>query len=177
MDNIITKNESIWTPGIVFLNTMTKRDDILIFDDITTVIKMENGTINDQDQVEMLVTYVGEKNFMNKMTNYIIEFSCFFDNIVNHPFGAEICYMDLAVNEESYEFVNLIAKGVKYTGPGTIGQYAIIREKFKIRNVEFQNGRKGLRVEVVLERKISSIILVTYLPTILMNIINQAPIT
>ena len=36
------------------------------------------------------------------------------------------------------------------------------------------NGVKGVQVEIILERRISGIILTTYFPTILMNIINQA---
>ena len=38
----------------------------------------------------------------------------------------------------------------------------------------FDNDRKGVQIEIQFGRKISSIFLVTYLPTILMNIINQA---
>ena len=38
----------------------------------------------------------------------------------------------------------------------------------------FQNGRKGIQIEIILGRQIGSIFLSTYLPTILMNSINQA---
>ena len=36
------------------------------------------------------------------------------------------------------------------------------------------NGNLGVQVEIVLKRKISGIVLTTYFPTILMNVINQA---
>ena len=38
----------------------------------------------------------------------------------------------------------------------------------------FKNGKKGLAVEIKLGRKLTSIFMVTYLPTIVINIINQA---
>ena len=72
--NIMSKDVHFWVPGIIFLNTMTKKEDILVYDSITRVVKMENGTINEKEQVEMNVFFDGDKNIINKTTKYIMEF-------------------------------------------------------------------------------------------------------
>ena len=58
-------------------------------------------------------------------------------------------------------------------GPDTIGQYIIERWTHSA-HVNNQTRERVLILEVVLTRKLTSIFMVTYLPTILMNIINQA---
>ena len=57
-------------------------------------------------------------------------------------------------------------------GPHGLANY-IIKGKMKFNRKIFPNGEQGLQVEILLERKLSSIFFVTYLPTILMNVINQ----
>ena len=87
-----------------------------------------------------------------------------------YPFDTEICTLDLQVFGNDYRFTKLIPKELKYHGPQTLENY-IIREVSKLNTKIDSLGKK---VEMRLGRKISSIFLVTYLPTILMNVINQA---
>ena len=61
---------------------------------------------------------------------------------------------------------------MQYRGPGSVGQYNVDNVGYNI--LDTHNGTKLVRVEVKLVRDFPSIFIVTYLPTILMNIINQA---
>ena len=57
-------------------------------------------------------------------------------------------------------------------GPDTIGQY-IIERWTQSDDRKNQTKERVLTLEMVLSRKLTSIIMVTYLATLLMNIINQ----
>ena len=58
-------------------------------------------------------------------------------------------------------------------GPDTIGQY-IIEGWTHSDDRKNQTKERVLTLAMVLNRKLTSIFMVTYLPTLLMNIINQA---
>jgi hypothetical protein len=55
---------------------------------------------------------------------------------------------------------------------GNLQQY--ILKDILIEETTLDNGDKGVQVEIILERRIFGIVLTTYFPTILMNIINQS---
>ena len=60
-----------------------------------------------------------------------------------------------------------------YLGPSSVGQYSV--KEWKIESVDsVEEGIRGVKVTVELGRSIGSIFTVTYLPTILMNLVNQA---
>ena len=59
-----------------------------------------------------------------------------------------------------------------YSGPESVGQYNVDNVGYNI--IHIYNDTKLVRVEIKLVRDFPSIFIVTYLPTILMNIINQA---
>ena len=57
-------------------------------------------------------------------------------------------------------------------GPSSVGQYSV--KGWKIESAIVEEGIRGVKVTVELGRSLSSIFTVTYLPTILMNLVNQA---
>ena len=60
---------------------------------------------------------------------------------------------------------------MKYNGPASVGQYVIEKCSMQKQIIE---DREQLTITVKLGRDKFSILLVTYIPTLLMNIINQA---
>ena len=70
--------------------------------------------------------------------------------------------------------MNYIAEDIKYYGKQTIAQYTV--EQVTFQKEMFTKDLNGLKVEIQLGRDFKSIFCVTYLPTILMNIINQSTI-
>ena len=63
---------------------------------------------------------------------------------------------------------------MKYYGKHLIGQYTV--ESISIKADNFVQGLTGIKVSIKLGRDFKSIFFVTYLPTIIMNIINQATV-
>ena len=59
------------------------------------------------------------------------------------------------------------------TGPDEVGLYVIGKDPL-FTEATFDNFKTGLEIKFQFSRQIRNIILVSYLPTILMNIINQA---
>ena len=59
-------------------------------------------------------------------------------------------------------------------GPQEVGQYIVLMETIQFSEDKFDGGYTGLKVEIEFGRQVINVLLVTYLPTLLMNIINQA---
>ena len=54
-----------------------------------------------------------------------------------------------------------------------IAEY-VIMNNYEITDATFNGNQEGVRIKIYFGRRLSSIFFSTYLPTILMNIINQA---
>ena len=57
---------------------------------------------------------------------------------------------------------------------GDVNLQQYILHDINMQETILDNGDQGVQVEIVLERRISGIVLTTYFPTILMNVINQS---
>jgi hypothetical protein len=57
-------------------------------------------------------------------------------------------------------------------GPSSVGQYSV--RGWKIESSRLEDEMMGVKVTVELGRDLYSILMITYLPTIVMNLINQA---
>ena len=100
-------------------------------------------------------------------------FSCAFENMKNYPFGRQKCSLTFQVFGAANSLTRINASKPVDKGRGDIGLYVI--EAWSSAN-EFneETSKEMVRVTMVLRRKLGSIFMVTYLPTILMNMINQA---
>ena len=63
---------------------------------------------------------------------------------------------------------------VEYNGEPVVGQYFVEGWSKNVTNMQGSSSMQVLRISVRFRQKFLSIFMVTYLPTILMNIINQA---
>ena len=169
--NIIPNFDEIWMPNIKVLNSLHQHE--FTEDDITVTAKKHGlGLLNGDDVLLMDKIYNGNEINITKQNKLTGAFHCSFHNLAMYPFDTEICTMDLQVDGNDYRFTKLIPKVLKYHGQQTLGNY-IIKGASKFKTKINLLGKTGLEVEIKLGRKISSIFLVTYLPTILMNVINQ----
>ena len=129
------------------------------------------------DTIRSIETYEGKENPFKLTIEERVQFSCTFDNIKNYPFGQQKCFLEMRMIETDFALnslqIQFILQHVNNEGPTVVGQYVIkdwtIDNEVKHRQTE----RNMTRVTMVLRRNIKSIFLVTYLPTILMNMINQ----
>ena len=88
----------------------------------------------------------------------------------SYPFGEQWCRFSMKIERSSNEQTNLMLNHLKYKVT-KINQYTIRKWEWEKR--WFKNGKMQMVVvSVLLERKLTKTCLATYLPTILMNIIN-----
>ena len=157
--------QSIWTPRVAFEIVSKFEDD----DQLGSYLVSRRGEprLAEDDVTEL---YDGRDNPISLFTRRRIRFTCSFDNIINYPFGSQTCkiifYLQGADNALTVLSPYFIDKGQK-----KIGQYFI--DKWEIA-AEEEGKQRRVSVVMVLSRKIRSIFTVTYLPTILMNLINQS---
>ena len=95
------------------------------------------------------------------------DFFCDFAGIARYPFDHQQCSVEIVMMGYSEDMAVLVPMNITNKGPSSIGQYDVERW-------ERTRGETGLRITVYLGRNIASIFMITYLPTILMNLINQA---
>jgi hypothetical protein len=94
-------------------------------------------------------------------------FVCSFPEIARYPFDSQRCSLDIVVAGN----LNLTPRFID-NGPATVGQYNV--NGWTMQYIAASEEEQCLELTVNLGRNLASIILVTYLPTILMNLINQA---
>ena len=117
-------------------------------------------------------TYEGGDNPITMSSVYQGDFICRFDAIRRYPFDNQICSVKFFIQGVQTNFVHLSPKTIFDNGPFEVGQYQVQGWEFK--DMTINNGKKGLVFYVQLQRNILSIFFITYMPTILMNLVNQA---
>ena len=121
------------------------------------------------DSLHVNEEYSGSGNEIQMEAEYQNSFICRFENVDLYPFDEEECYIKLECSGHDSRFVNLVP-GLLRIIPVSFGQYKVL-----LRNTTLtQKDKSHLKIHITFGRNFLSIFLVTYLPTILMNIINQA---
>ena len=120
----VVSNDEIWKPGIVFQNTLIKRQDIVASQDVITVQRLDNAIPDNRENVIMNEKYKGNENTLNLKNNYVVDFTCSF-NLKNYPFDTQTCNMDILLTEDAYELTQLIPKNLTYKGSEQASQYII----------------------------------------------------
>ena len=81
--------------------------------------------------------------------------------------------MGFYIEGHSNNMTDLIPENLQAKQNIVIGDYILKSWRFE-HNLEVESGEKRVQVTMILTRKFFGIFMVTYLPTILMNVINQA---
>ena len=117
--------------------------------------------------------YLGRDHTLKMVMKMRSQFICSFDKIANYPFGEQECYMGFYIEGHSNQMTDLLPSNFSGSKGIFSGEYFIKNWKFS-RKYETESGEWSLRVTMVLSRQFFGIFMVTFFPTILMNIINQA---
>ena len=166
----ILDHQKIWHPSVEIFNALSgfKEGDIIV-----TAKKHGEGTLNGDNVLLKDEIYNGKEINITRSTKLTGSFYCSFDNLHLYPFDTEICSLYLKVVGNAYQFTKLIPKDIQYHGSKNLAQY-VIKGDNKFREKIFLSGESGVQVTIRLGRQFPSIFMVTYLPTILINIISQA---
>ena len=169
--NAITDPE-VWRPNIR-ISLLKGSDEFPKIVDEKFLVKKKAlpNLSNDVDLLSFNETYPGAENSLYLQTIYQANFVCIYDGIKDYPFGINKCHLRIfttgSVNK-MLRFTNLSVEN------HLIGN---ITEQYIINNITIQEsmsqGLSNVVVEITMFRSWASVFLVTYLPTILMNMINQ----
>ena len=170
LENSLSEDLSkhIWSPRVKFYDEVST---INTYSRELFVTKLSKPVLNGEiDVLNVREVYHGRENPFNLLTEKRIKFTCLFDNIKFYPFGSQICSLKFYLEGADSNLTNILPREIINRGQKEFGQYVI---KSWTMEADFTE-RKYIRVSMVLSRNIGSILMVTYLPTILMNLANQA---
>ena len=173
-DNEMNQDDlnNIWRPDI---HMMSIADGMMEKISSRAMVDRRTGArmSGDIDLLRPAEIYVGSENPFVLFLLCNAKFRCSFSTIGEYPFGNYVCTMHFFLQGNQNKLVKFNMKNLIDEGPKIYRQYRI--KKWEFQSEWLEDARlETIRVSVHLELDISSIFMVTYLPTILMNIINQA---
>ena len=172
--NVVTDHQisQIWTPNIDFKieqRSAQSTNKQRIFIERVSDPKMSGGT----EFLNVSETYSGSETPIVISSEHNMQFFCNFESIKDYPFETQVCYMYFYISGSENERMEIMTE-LKTPPPKIIGQY-IIKGWNLTNNLTFQDSsKKVVRISLFLTRRLLSLMMVTYFPTIIMNILNQA---
>ena len=164
--NSLTEAEKgqIWVPVLTFLNT--EKQDSTILDEKTKIQIARRGSYiqSSLTEAENMQKFSGATNPLVMTQFYNTKFRCDFD-MRWYPFDTQRCSLVLTMMGDSGKFVDLVKKNLEYSGPKDLMLYFIKGQTFKAKT-EF--GVQVVKVEIILGRRLLSIIMTTVLPSIIL---------
>ena len=125
------------------------------------------------DSIFFQEVYFGTDHFLKYITKQRAQFLCQFDKIKNYPHGHQECSMGFYIKGHSNNMTDLIPEHLEAKKNVVIGDYILTAWRYEA-ETERASGEHRLKVTMTLVRKFQGIFMVTYLPSILMDVINQA---
>ena len=171
--NLINSYDNIWKPDVNFLILEDQKYQDKLYTKITVKRMGEPSISPRMDSVQYNETYEGKDNPIIMRNLYQSKFICDFETIKFYPFDEQTCRMKFYIAGSGEDLAILIKKELKVFAPTTVDEHVIRMWDMSEGNVT-KEGSAGLIISINLGRNMFSIIMVTYLPTLLMNIINQA---
>ena len=169
--NTVAKDEReiIWLPHVHFSfvkSSFLSHNQAKLFIEKRT----EPRISGDRSKLNVSETYLGDSNPITFHSEYYLRFLCEFNGIEDYPFGSEICSFDFFLDGRANTETEINCT-LKHSERKLIGQYEIKGWNYKHFQTELKNM---IRISITLDKRPISILMMTYLPTLLMNIINQA---
>ena len=172
----LESQEKIWIPDVRFLSI--KKDEK--YETAKNFFIQKKGGAKITNEVNE--TYDGAKNKLIVETCNHATFICSFSQTKYYPHGEQKCSFKVFIPGLANNYTSLVATNLSSRAGATVGQYnvrgwRVDREEQTIvaaSDYSRIQDSTGLIITVTLTRNLQSIILVTYLPTLLMNLINQA---
>ena len=158
--------QSIWFPHFIIDNTNSKLKSILDSKAAVFVSKNGSGELSSIEYIDNEYIYTGDVNYIQYQRFYSQVLECDFD-LRWYPFDFQACFIDIRPTSDLDDFMVLEASDFYYEGPPDLTEYNVRRV-----NMEKVND-SVLRVEIVIRRRLLSLILTTFLPTVLLNIIGH----
>ena len=167
------KSAEIWVPALRFDFV---EEEVLTGPDLRLFVERRQsqpGLLGGLEVLKPREYYEGNLNPLNLNLTSRTKFSCSFDQISDFPHDRQNCSIFLYLAGKDSERTQLVPVSLRNLAQSEFGQY-IIHSWDLSQGWDEAAEKRGLRVSLILTRKMKSVFMVTYLPTILMNVINQA---
>ena len=170
--NSLTLDEqlAIWTPSIVFWNTKHQLRTLNDKNTFSSIKRKGAGSRIGKESNEDIEVYSGSENIIVMSRAYSIKFFCEYD-MRWYPFDQQTCYMELISDGVLENYVDLVARGVHFSGSKELTQYFVQNYSIEKKNI---HGKEGIVIAITLGRRLLGIFLTVYFPTILLNVIGFA---
>ena len=158
--------QSLWMPQLILYNTKTRKKTLVDKDAIVDIQKMGNF----KEQVNRRV-FKGWENQITVNRFYFTSFVCHFD-MAWYPFDTQTCKIEFAIESRLSDSLDLIVGNFTYSGPQDLTQYFIKKHKFyRTANTK---GIELVTVSISLGRRLLSIILTIFIPTLILNLVGHS---
>ena len=158
------EKEIIWIPTLTFYNTKNRLETIL---DKNTVISIRKK--GDSKSLENKKSYNGNENPLTSERFYVTTFMCIYD-MAWYPFDTQRCSMVFVADSSAANSLEIQIDKLNFLGRRELTQYFLKKDSiFK----SMVGGRKAIYVEIVLGRRLLSIILTIFAPTVILNLVGH----
>ena len=164
------EKQQLWIPVLVFDNTENKLSTVIDEDSILTVSKKGDYTLSTMEDVENRQFFKGDENSITLSRFYNIRFLCNYE-MQWYPFDVQSCTLKLSMKGKSSDFARLRADVLQYLGILEVNQYIV---DFYTMSVVEEFNKSTLEVDIILGRRLLTIILTTFVPTVLLNMISYS---
>ena len=165
----------LWLPLIIYTNTDQKKTTRLGMEwewsTAITVTREANFTRADLDELDESEIFKGAENRLTMRQTYTHRFQCNY-LLSRYPFDTQVCTIKMNVGSLDDETVTLIPSKLVMEQEEDMTIFHIIDRQLVYRNVS--QPRDGVFMFIVLKRKITSEMMTTYFPTIMLTAITFA---
>ena len=158
--------EYLWVPKLVFYNTKERLETVV--DEKTSMYVERKGNFT---RAKNKLVFKASENPLSATRFYKINFICNFD-MAWYPFDTQKCSMNFVMDNGDQDLVDLSVGNLEYSGPLDLTQYYIKKKTFLERTDE--KGMKIVFVDIYLGRRLLSMILTVFAPTIILNIVGHS---
>ena len=186
---MMSDTSRIWKPKIK-LKFLRDKDSILTEQELKLKREGKAELSCGMDCLSPNETYKGSENSLVLTTHHQAVFTCSFPNADKYPFDKEECSFVFYLTGKDNKLTTLIPKINNIKSSSSVALYQV--QRWRINETILPMGKKGVKVmldiifipslqsdniqvTVELGRNIMSSMMVEFLPTLLMNLINQVP--
>ena len=156
----------IWFPFFIFDNTKKKNLSLLDGKASLKIIKLGDGTLSSYQDTENKFIFKGFENAIEYTRFYSDQFECEYA-FHWYPFDTQTCYLDITATSDLKDFIEFAVDQFMYLGPMDLTEYSVKKIDMRVEDGSL------LRVEVIIQRRLLSLILTAFVPTIILNIIGH----
>ena len=164
-----SEKREIWKPVLVFENTELKQSTVVDDDASVTIKKSGDFSLSEMDRVENQQKFGGQENSLILSRFYNTRFICHY-NMQWYPFDVQVCYLSLSLKGKSSDFAHMKTKVLQYLGVLEVNQYVVTN--FSMLVNDHEPGNSNLKISIILGRRLLTIVLTTFVPTVLLSIIS-----